>query len=63
MLLDSQRAPEVSPEERVTAELIKRIPQAALDRPCVEADIVRAELASRRIIPADSVVAAPRETD
>jgi hypothetical protein len=61
MLLDSQRAPEVSPEERVTAELIKRIRKLRWIGLDAEADIVRAELTSRRIIPADSVVAAPRE--
>ena len=59
----SQRVPEVSPEEKVTAELIKRIRKLRWIGLEADADLVRAKLTSHPTVPADSVIAAPRDTD
>ena len=55
--------PDVLPEQKTAAELIKRIRKLRWIGMEDEADRVRIELASFGIAPDDSVIAVPRETD
>ena len=63
MELQTDKAPEVSPEQRAAVELVKRIRKLRWIGMEDEADlVVQVELA-RRIAPVDSVIAVPSETD
>jgi len=63
MELHKKNEPEVSPEQTATTELIKRIRKLRWIGMDDEADRIQLELASRGTVPADSVVAVPRDTD
>jgi hypothetical protein len=63
MELQTNNAPDVSPEQKATVELVKRIRKLRWIGMEDEADLVQTELALHRFTPVDSVLAMPRDTD
>jgi hypothetical protein len=55
--------PDVSPEQKIAAELVKRIRKPRWMGMEDEAHLVQVELASRGLVPVDPVIAIPCETD
>ena len=63
MDLQIGHAPDVSPEQKSAAELVKRIRKLRWMGMEDEAHLVQVELASRGLVPAVPVIAIPRDTD
>ena len=58
-----QQCPDVSAEQRASNELVKRIRKLRWMGMEKEAERIQSQLATYRDPPADSVLAAPRDTD
>jgi len=63
MELQTNSAPDVSPEQRACVELVKRIRKLRWIGREDAADLVRVELASHCGTPIDPVIALPRDMD
>jgi hypothetical protein len=61
--LGGEPVPDVSLRQKAATELVKRIRKLRWIGMDDEADTVRAELASQGMVPADSVLAVPCDTD
>ena len=63
MELQTNSAPDVSPEQRAAVEFVKRIRKLRWIGREDAADLVRVELALHCASPIDSVIALPRDVD
>ena len=63
MELQTNSAPDVSPEQRAAVELVKRIRKLRWIGREDAADLVRVELASHRTAPVDPVIALVHDMD